>query len=88
MCLALPARVAALLPDEMAVVDLGGVRKEISLALTPEARVGDYVIVHVGHALGRLDTEEAERTLALFAEMAALDPTMAPAPTPAEETPR
>ena len=80
MCLALPARVAALLPDEMAVVDLGGVRKEISLALTPEARVGDYVIVHVGHAIGRLDTEEAERTLALFAEMAA--------PTPAEETPR
>ena len=88
MCLALPARVAALLPDEMAVVDLGGVRKEISLALTPEAPVGDYVIVHVGHAIGRLDTEEAERTLALFAEMAALDPTMAPAPTPAEETPR
>ena len=88
MCLALPARVAALLPDEMAVVDLGGVRKEISLALTPEARVGDYVIVHVGHAIGRLDTEEAERTLALFAEMAALDPTMAPAPAPAEETPR
>ena len=69
MCLALPARVAALLPDEMAVVDLGGVRKEISLALTPEARVGDYVIVHVGHAIGRLDTEEAERTLALFAEL-------------------
>lgn len=88
MCLALPARVAALLPDEMAVVDLGGVRKEISLALTPEARVGDYVIVHVGHAIGRLDTEEAERTLALFAEMAALDPAMDPAPTPAEETPR
>ena len=88
MCLALPARVAALLPDAMAVVDLGGVRKEISLALTPEARVGDYVIVHVGHAIGRLDTEEAERTLALFAEMAALDPAMAPAPTPAEETPR
>ncbi|MGR6807005.1 HypC/HybG/HupF family hydrogenase formation chaperone [Sphaerotilus natans] len=87
MCLALPARVAELLPDPsamMAIVDLGGVRKEISLALTPEARVGDYVIVHVGHAIGRLDTEEAERTLALFAEMAALDPAMAPA----EETPR
>lgn len=84
MCLALPARVAELLPDLMAIVDLGGVRKEISLALTPEARVGDYVIVHVGHAIGLLDTEEAECTLALFAEMAALDPTMAPA----EETPR
>ena len=70
MCLALPARVAALLPDEMAVVDLGGVRKEISLALTPEARVGDYVIVHVGYAIGKIDPEEAERTLALFAELA------------------
>ena len=69
MCLALPARVAALLPDEMATVDLGGVRKDISIALTPEARVGDYVIVHVGHAIGLLDTGEAERTLALFAEL-------------------
>ena len=73
MCLALPARVAALLPDEMATVDLGGVRKDISIALTPEARVGDYVIVHVGHAIGLLDTEEAERTLALFAELNAQD---------------
>jgi hydrogenase expression/formation protein HypC len=84
MCLALPARVAELLPDQMAVVDLGGVRKEISVALTPDARLGDYVIVHVGHAIGVLDTEEAERTLALFAEMAAL-PGM---PGTTEETPR
>ena len=88
MCLAIPARIVELLYGDQCRVELGGVRKEISLALTPEARVGDYVIVHVGHAIGRLDTEEAERTLALFAEMAALDPAMAPAPTPAEETPR
>ena len=59
MCLALPARVAALLPDEMATVDLGGVRKDISIALTPEARVGDYVIVHVGHAIGQIDADHA-----------------------------
>ena len=72
MCLALPARVAALLPDEMAVVDLGGVRKEISLALV-DAAVGDYVIVHVGYALTKLDPEEAAQTLALFAE-AGIDP--------------
>ena len=71
MCLALPARVAALLPDEMAVVDLGGVRKEISLALVDDAAVGDYVIVHVGFALSRLDPEEAEQTLALFAQTGA-----------------
>jgi hydrogenase expression/formation protein HypC len=73
MCLALPALVIALQDDEpMATVDLGGVRKQVSIELTPEARVGDYVIVHVGHAIGVLDAAEAERTLALFAELAAM----------------
>ncbi|MGD9831956.1 MAG: HypC/HybG/HupF family hydrogenase formation chaperone [Piscinibacter sp.] len=71
MCLALPARIVELQSADQAVVELGGVRKSISVALTPEARVGDYVIVHVGHAIGLLDAEEAEKTLALFAEMAA-----------------
>ena len=71
MCLALPARVVELQDADQAIVELGGVRKSVSLALTPDARVGDYVIVHVGHAIGLLDAEEAERTLALFAELAA-----------------
>lgn len=71
MCLALPARVAERLANDDAVVDLGGVRKTISLALVPEAQVGDYVIVHVGHAIGMLDPDEAARTLALFAELEA-----------------
>jgi len=70
MCLAIPARVVERLPDEQATVDLGGIRKRISLALVPEAQVDDYVIVHVGHAIGLLDREEAERTLALLAELA------------------
>ncbi|MDE1947596.1 MAG: HypC/HybG/HupF family hydrogenase formation chaperone [Burkholderiales bacterium] len=70
MCLAIPARVVEIGGDRQAWVDLGGVRKEISLALVPEAVLGDYVIVHVGHAIGLLDAEEAERTLALFAELA------------------
>ncbi len=69
MCLAIPARVEQLLDDESAIVDLGGVRKAISLALVDDVVVGDYVIVHVGFALQKLDVEEAERTLALFAEM-------------------
>ena len=73
MCLALPALIVALIDAETATVDLGGVRKQISIALTPDARVGDYVIVHVGHAIGQIDPEEAERTLALFAEMAAAE---------------
>jgi hydrogenase expression/formation protein HypC len=70
VCLALPARVVALQGAEGAIVELGGVRKEISIALVPDAQVGDYVIVHVGHAIGALDTDEAEATLRLFAELA------------------
>jgi len=49
------------------------VRKPVSLALVEDAQVGDFVIVHVGFAIGRVDADEAERTLALFAEMAAQD---------------
>lgn len=80
MCLALPARVVECGPDDQAVVDLGGVRKTVCLTLVPEARVGDYVVVHVGHAIGLLDPAEAERTLALFAEMgAAVEPAGSPA---------
>lgn len=67
MCLAIPARVAEISDGDVAVVELGGVRKEVSLALLAEVAVGDYVIVHVGYALTRLDPEEAERTLALMA---------------------
>ncbi len=71
MCLALPARIVQLLPEAQAVVELGGVRKTISVALTPQAAVDSYVIVHVGHAIGEIDAEEAARTLALFAELGA-----------------
>lgn len=76
MCLALPARIVALHDSDQAVVDLGGVRKTISVALTPGAAVGDYVIVHVGYALTRLDPEEAAQTLALIAD-AGIDPVRA-----------
>lgn len=68
MCLAIPARVVQIQDGDQAIVDLGGVRKEISLALVEGVAVGDYVIVHVGYALTRLDPEEAEQTLALMAE--------------------
>ena len=71
MCLALPARLVQLKGDDLAIVDLGGVRKEVCVALVPQAREGDYVIVHVGHAIGMIDPEEAERTLALYGELAA-----------------
>ncbi|OHC64679.1 MAG: hydrogenase assembly protein HupF [Rhodocyclales bacterium GWA2_65_20] len=70
MCLAIPVRVVEVGADDTAIVDLGGVTKEISLALLSDVQVGDYVILHVGYALSKLDPEEAEKTLALFAEMA------------------
>ncbi|HEX7455081.1 MAG TPA: HypC/HybG/HupF family hydrogenase formation chaperone [Gallionella sp.] len=73
MCLAIPARIEQLIADNSAIVNLGGVRKEISLALLEDVAVGDYVIVHVGYALQKLDEEEALRTLELFAEMSALN---------------
>ena len=73
MCLAIPARIEELTALGNAIVNLGGVRKEISLVLVDDAGVGDYVIVHAGYALQKLDQEEAGRTLAMFAEMGALD---------------
>jgi hydrogenase expression/formation protein HypC len=69
MCLAIPARVVERLEADEAIIDAGGVEKRISLALVPEAAVGDYVIVHAGYAISCLDPDEALRTLVLFAEM-------------------
>ena len=69
MCLAIPVRVVELRGDSQALVDLGGIRKTISLALVDGVAVGDYVILHVGYALSKLDPDEAERTLALFAAL-------------------
>jgi hydrogenase expression/formation protein HypC len=58
---------------QQAQVEIGGVQRTISVALTPEAKVGDYVIVHTGFAISVLDKEEAEETLQMFAEIAALE---------------
>jgi hydrogenase expression/formation protein HypC len=70
MCLAIPMRVVEMHDGDQATVDAGGVRKRISLALVDGVVPGDYVIVHVGHALQRLDPDEAERTLELFRQAA------------------
>ncbi len=70
MCLAIPARVCALLDSDRALIELDGLKREISIALVDEVAVGDYVIVHVGYALGKLDSEDAEQTLALLREFA------------------
>lgn len=69
MCLAIPAKITAI-DGVMATAEVGGVKKEISLALIDDVAVGDYVILHVGYALNRLDPQEAEQTLELFRDVA------------------
>jgi len=73
MCLAIPVKVEKILADDTAIVDIGGVKKEISVALIEDLAIGDYVIMHVGYALNKIDPEEAAKTLALFDEMGVLE---------------
>lgn len=73
MCLAVPGQVLNIEDDTLrtATVSFGGVTKSVSLALVPEAGVGDYVIVHVGFAISKLDEEAARRTLEMYADLVA-----------------
>jgi hydrogenase expression/formation protein HypC len=71
MCLAIPVRIVEILPDDMAKVSLDGVVKTVSTALIENPTVGDYVVLHVGYALSKIDPEEAERTLEMLAEAGA-----------------
>ena len=72
MCLAVPVLIKSIEGRE-AEAEIGGISRRVSLWLTPEARVGDYVLVHTGYAINVLDQEEAEETLKLLEEIAALD---------------
>ena len=67
MCLAIPVQIESVLDNDLATVNLSGVKTQISIALIDDVKPGDYVILHVGYALNKLDQEEAEATLALFA---------------------
>ncbi len=71
MCLAVPARVVELVDEtnQIAKVDIGGVRRNISVALLEDVKVGDWVLVHVGFAIQKIDEEEAEQTLALLRQL-------------------
>ena len=74
MCLAVPAKILELRGNDMALVDLNGTRREISLmVLDGDARVGDFVLIHVGYAIETIDEDEALRTLEMFAELG-MDP--------------
>ena len=70
MCLAIPTQITAIDENQMATVVLGGVERRISLVMTPEAKVGDYVLIHTGYAITLMNVEEAEASLAVFAELA------------------
>jgi len=69
MCLAIPALIKSI-NGQQAVADIEGVTRDISLQLTPEAKVGDYVLLHTGYAISVIDPAEAEETLKLLREMA------------------
>ncbi|HQE93204.1 MAG TPA: HypC/HybG/HupF family hydrogenase formation chaperone [Anaerolineae bacterium] len=72
MCLAIPTQITEIDEQQMATVTLGGVERRISLVMTPEAQVGDYVLVHTGYAIAVLDPAEAQASLETFAELAVI----------------
>ena len=77
MCLGVPGKVLSIEGEEFArtaQVEFGGVSREVSLAYVPQARVGDYVVAHVGFAISVIDEDEARRTLALLRELAEAHP--------------
>ncbi len=71
MCLAVPVQVVSIEGNE-AEVELGGVRRRVSIMLTPEAKVGDYVLLHTGYAINVVDEAEAQETLKILREMVRL----------------
>ena len=73
MCLAIPALVKSI-SGQQAEVDIEGITRDISLQLTPEAKVGDYVLLHTGYAIGIIDPAEAEETLKLLRQLGEANP--------------
>jgi hydrogenase expression/formation protein HypC len=76
MCLAIPTKIITKNDQGIATVELGGVERQISLIMTPDAEVGDYVLVHTGYAINVMDPEEAEASLEAFAELAEIQAEM------------
>jgi hydrogenase expression/formation protein HypC len=72
MCLAVPVQVVSIEGNE-AEVEIGGVKRRVSIALTPEVKAGDYVLLHTGYAINVIDEAEAQETLKIFEQMARLE---------------
>jgi hydrogenase expression/formation protein HypC len=89
MCLAVPGKVLtkqSIGGVDVGNVDFGGVVRQVALGFVPEAEVGDYVMVHVGFAISRVDEEEAKRTLQVLEELGALEEELAPEAAPKAAT--
>lgn len=81
MCLGIPGKIVETFEENgmlMGKIDFGGIQKEACLAAVPEAQIGDYVIIHVGFAITRLDEESALETLALFEQLGVLHEELSP----------
>jgi hydrogenase expression/formation protein HypC len=91
MCLAIPGKITTISGEDpltrMGKIDFGGIQKEASLAYVPEAKVGDYVIVHVGFAISRLDEDEANKVFEYLREMEDLSELKEPATARPENAP-
>jgi len=85
MCLAVPMKLIKKEGD-MGTVELGGIERQISLMLMPDAKLGEYLIVHAGFAIQRLDEEEAHKTLELLMQMGDISPELNPNPEDSEKT--
>ena len=86
MCLAIPAKITELGADRLATVDILGATREISLDLTPQAAVGDYVLVHAGFAIEVVDEQFAQETIDLIKEFPELAEEEMGAPSPTQGT--
>jgi hydrogenase expression/formation protein HypC len=71
MCLAIPARIKSI-QDQMATIDMEGTQRDVSLLLLEDARIGDFVIVHAGFAIHKIDENEAMESLKVLRQMASL----------------
>jgi hydrogenase expression/formation protein HypC len=83
MCLAVPGKVLSkesIGGVEVGQVQFGGIVRQVALGFVPEAEVGDYVMVHVGFAISRIDEEEAQRTYELLEQLGALEEELGPPP--------
>ncbi len=74
MCLAVPVKIISI-EGTTADIEIGGLKRRISIQLTPEAKVGDYVLLHAGYAISVVDEIEAQKTLELLEEMLSADQT-------------